>query len=605
MDDDKKITEIISSYMSKLRSEGKSDKEIGESLTKLYNEKYKKTEKNKNSSKNIDITSFSNILTSGIEETKSDKGGIKTILDILQKGLNGDIKGILFKSAEDTFGGYLKNTNKLLENTNQVMGMSGKLSKDFQENILNVWPHAERLGISFEELNESITSLVSNSGKFKVLDENSMKNMVNASKFVTNGIQGFSELASKAENVSLGINDTAREVTKMMKSSIEMGLNYKKVIEGVGNSLESLNKYGFKNGIQGLSTMVQKAIEFRMKIEDTFNFADKVFSPEDALQTVSRLQMIGGAIGDLNDPLKLMYMSTNNVEGLQESLINATKSLVTYNQEQGRFEITGANLRRAKEMADTMGVSMEQLGKTSIAAAERASAATDLMSKNFNISEEDKTFITNLSRMEGGKMVITIPEELKDNFKTVKNGQVSLEDLTASQLKELKEYRKELVNKTPEQIAKEQVGFLSNIDRNLKFLTAKAQLEMGKGSEKIIELLGFDPIELLKKSENLANNGYDYIDKGSKILKKYIDSTSSNNKTNVTEEKLKATQNNNSTNNEKQNSVEVTKETTENRNINVSYNFKSFAAITDPLTKYIMNQPQFLLDEKGSYLNQA
>ena len=135
--------------------------------------------------------------------------------------------------------------------------------------------------------------------------------------------------------------------------------------------------------------MSQRAIEFRMNIEDTFSLADKVWSPEGSIELVSNLQMIGGAVGDLNDPLKLMYMSTNNVEGLQESLINATKSLVTYNNEQGRFEITGANLRRAKEMADLMGVSMDKLGTISIAAAERSSAATDLMASGIEFTGEE------------------------------------------------------------------------------------------------------------------------------------------------------------------------------------------------------------------------
>ena len=169
MADNSTDSKAIETLLSKLKSEGKSDSQISQAISELYNKSSSKLG-NSSSGSGIDISSFSNIMTSGIEQTKSTKGGIKSLLEVMQKGLNGDIGGIVNKFAEDTLGGYLERTNKLLENTNQVMGMSGKLSKDFQTNIINVWPHAERLGISFEELNESITSMVSNSGKFKVLN---------------------------------------------------------------------------------------------------------------------------------------------------------------------------------------------------------------------------------------------------------------------------------------------------------------------------------------------------------------------------------------------------------------------------------------------------
>ena len=93
-----------------------------------------------------------------------------------------------------------------------------------------------------------------------------------------------------------------------------------------------------------MSKMVQRSMEFRMNMQSVFGLAEKVWNPDSALETVANLQMIGGAYQDLNDPIKLMYMATNDVEGLQDAIIGAAKSLVTYNREQGRFQVTGANL---------------------------------------------------------------------------------------------------------------------------------------------------------------------------------------------------------------------------------------------------------------------
>ena len=110
--------------------------------------------------------------------------------------------------------------------------------------------------------------------------------------------------------------------------------------------------------------------------------------------------------------LRMMYMATNDVEGLQTAIIGAARSLVTYNAEQGRFEVTGANLRRAKEMAELFGMSMEELTSTGIAGMERLQASTDLALAGLVMEDDEKEFITNLAQMKGGRMVIEVPKDM-------------------------------------------------------------------------------------------------------------------------------------------------------------------------------------------------
>ena len=76
------------------------------------------------------------------------------------------------------------------------------------------WPDAERLGISFDDLKNGVSSLVSQSGKFKILDKSTMDQMIIASKFMTDGVQGFANMASKTEKYSMGVGDTARKNTR-------------------------------------------------------------------------------------------------------------------------------------------------------------------------------------------------------------------------------------------------------------------------------------------------------------------------------------------------------------------------------------------------------
>jgi hypothetical protein len=180
--------------------------------------------------------------------------------------------------------------------------------------------------------------------------------------------------------------------------------------------------------------------------------------------------MLGGAVGDLNDPLKLMYMATNNVEGLQDALHGAAAGLSTYNKEQGRFEIVGANLRRAQEMAKTLGVDYKEFAKGAIAANERILAGQELSARGLIMDDKDKEFLTNMSQMKGGEMQITIPQSLMDKFGKDFNdkSEVKLSKLNQDQLRILKENRDELEKMNPEDIAKAQFTEAKNAANYLK-----------------------------------------------------------------------------------------------------------------------------------------
>ena len=181
--------------------------------------------------------------------------------------------------------------------------------------------------------------------------------------------------------------------------------------------------------------MVQKSIEFRMSLQEVYKVAEKVMNPEGAVEFAAKMQMLGGAIGDFNDPLKLMYMSTNNVEGLQDALLKAAGNLATYNSEQGRFEINSLNIRRAHDMAKELGMDYNELTKSAIAFQERASAKSAFVGIQ-GVSEEQKEFITNLARMKDGKMVVDLQgTTLSKQFADIsdKTGSVSVEQIAKNE----------------------------------------------------------------------------------------------------------------------------------------------------------------------------
>lgn len=356
----------------------------------------------------------------------------------------------------------LERESQLHTDINEQMGIAGKLSEEFRDNILETVPMAATLGFDIKNITDMVTTLGEKSGRFNLMSQETMEHSLVTTRAFGSTMREMGETMTEFEKVGYGAADTLQQIDTAGRSSISLGLNAKKTTEILKKDIGKLNEFGFSNGVQGLNRMIQKSLEFRMNMDDVFKIADKVMSPDSAIELTANLQVLGGAIGDFNDPLKLMYMATNNVEGLQDALIGAAGGLATYNKEQGKFEVTGANLRRAKEMAAQLGMTTGDLNKSAIAAQERIQANNVLLAKGFDMDKNDREFLTNMSQMKDGHMSITVPKSLQDQLG--KQTEIRLDQLTQKQIDVLKENRDKLEEMNPEDIAKAQFSTVKNIE---------------------------------------------------------------------------------------------------------------------------------------------
>lgn len=377
----------------------------------------------------------------------------------------------------------LKMESDLQTKINETVGLTGELSEAYRNNIMKSIPVATSLGYNFQNVADMISRMGENSGRFNLISEETLKNTFAVSRAFVGDLSTLADTISEFEKVGQGAFDTLDAISRSGRASLSLGLNSKKTTDLLKQNIEALNSYGFANGIDGLNRMVQRSVELRMNLGEVFKVADQVMDPEKAIALTANLQMLGGAIGDFNDPMKLMYMATNNVEGLQKALFDAAGTLATYNSEQGRFEITGVNLRRAHEMASQLGVDYKELSRAAIAGQERTLANNQLLAKGLNLPEKDREFITNMSQMKNGEMVITIPEDIASKLGL--NTEIALKDLTNAQIEQLKDNRKKLEDKSPEQIARGQFNSIQNIEMMLQgiyrqIVTTATNLTVGK-----------------------------------------------------------------------------------------------------------------------------
>jgi DNA-binding TFAR19-related protein (PDSD5 family) len=465
------------------------------------------------------IDSFSSTQSSQYAEGEIVQIG--NLLDIVQKN------GLSLKTIFDTIGlagnkilDQVARESQLRTDINESIGIAGDLSKNLRDDIVDSTAAGIRFGYGMNNVRDMIRKIMEESGRFNLISQKTIESTFATSRAFIGDIRDMGEAISQFEKIGVGASSATVAIEKAGKGSIELGLSGKKTTSDLRTNIEKLNEFGFKNGIQGLAEMSRKATEFRINMGEAFKIAENVMDPDKAIELSANLQVLGGAIGDFNDPLKLMYMATNNVEGLQDALIEAAGSLATYNSEQGRFEISGVNLRRAREMAKTLGIDYKELTRTAIASQERLAASTALMGKGLNMKPEDQEFLTNLSRMDGGKMIIDIPESLQKKLGITEQSK-AIEDLNQVQIDALLQNREQFRKMSVEDIARDQLDSVENIKRDVAAMVQMQLRNMtrigrdgidGKGGLDSITKMALDKVteftnETFKNNPDLIKSG--------------------------------------------------------------------------------------------------
>lgn len=372
---------------------------------------------------------------------------------------------------------YIKEQEYLLNRVNGELGLSGELSEDFRDAITSSIPELARLGIEFDELVKGSEKLVESTGRFALVGTDMLVRAGEIAQAYGMDMSDVIESYASFEKVGIGAAEANEAIAGAGKRSLEVGIQSKNTIKGIEENLSKLNQYGFENGVEGLEKMVRRATEVRMSLQTVFNVADKVFDPEGALDLAANLQVLGGAFGEFNDPLRLMYMATNEVEGLQGAIEGVAQNLATYNVETGGFEVTGANLRMARDIAKQFGVEVSEINNIAIATQERMAAATSLA--GLDIDEKQVEYLTNIARMKDGKMQIELlTPELQKQFNGATS--VALESLDSATADILLKYQDDLKPKDEKDLIRDQVGMVKNIERNLNYLAQLARIEAGK-----------------------------------------------------------------------------------------------------------------------------
>lgn len=358
---------------------------------------------------------------------------------------------------------------------------------ELQQSVADAVPNVLRLGGELRDVTDIISNVAKASNRNVVATTEQVEKLYAAEKVLG---QGAETLTNSFLDVGMSVQSIGKSLEDSIKYIQSIGGNSKEVVEIMRRNMDQLNRYQFEGGVQGLTKMAAQASMLRFSMNETFTLAEKVLSPENAIEVASSFQRLGVTAGNLVDPFQLMNQSINDPSGLQTSLSEVAKQFTYFDEKTKSFRISPQGVLTLKELEQQTGVSAREMSKMGLAAAELDKRLSAVRSAGLTIaSEEDKQYLANIATMtEKGTYEVT----LKDGTKK------ELQQLNQKEFDELIKEQKE-GPKTLEEIARSQMNVSQTMQADISAIRAKVVggaatatpiLTNLEGGRKIVDLLG-------------------------------------------------------------------------------------------------------------------
>jgi len=311
-------------------------------------------------------------------------------------------------------GGYSKfkswsglfEVDKSIRTASTSMGLLGTRSDMFRKNLQLAAGQTTIFGADIKELAEIQGTFSDELGRASLLSSEALVSIAKIGRATGIGAEGAAKMAADFENQGISAERTAKFIQQVVDDTSRMGINSSKVVKNIQQNVKLLNKYNFKDGAKGLAKMAERAAKLGIDMNITSSMAEKLFDLEGAVDMSAQLQVLGGEWSKLADPFKLMYMARNDMDGLEESVINATTASATFNEKNGEFEIGAMEMQRLRKVAEAANLDFEKLADTAKKTAQAVGKRNQI---RYNFDKETKEFIENTSTLnEKGEAVIQL-----------------------------------------------------------------------------------------------------------------------------------------------------------------------------------------------------
>ena len=393
--------------------------------------------------------------------------------------------------------------DKAAFDVNKTFGLAGEQVMAIKSTLTGAVSEVERLGGSMLDVTNIIKGVGSALNRNLIIESSAVADL-----FAAGEISGESteKLTKTFKQAGFSIYNVSKEIENVANTARGLGLNTQAVSQKIMDNIGQLNRFNFKGGIDGLSRMATESTNLRVDMKTAMDLADRAFSPEGAIEITTAFQRLGATIPGLTDVNELMFNARNNPERLQEDLAEYGKQFAKMN-ENGDFEIMPGAKARLREINSQLQLGAGTMQGYALGAAELEYKMGRIRMPNFDVSEDDKKLIANMSEIKPGGSA-TIKFEDAEGKSQTKN----VVELTESDVQAIKD------SSAPKDIQDVQKGQLSALESikasmtslNNKVATgiagSKTANDVLEGAE-LIETTVYDTFSTaLGKTEKISEN---------------------------------------------------------------------------------------------------
>lgn len=331
-----------------------------------------------------------------------------------------------------------------------VMGTGLRNYEAITQEIAKILPDLTRLGLDAREIGEIQSKFTNNIHTNVILTAESLKDIAILKELGADG----ERLAMNFRLSGQSLRGMARELETSLQVAADYGVNTSVVLAGVQKMMETTDQYRFQNGVEGMSKMAAHAAVLHVSMDSIVGLAKQIQDPQGAIEMVSKLQVLGLTMNELQDPFQVMFMAQNDLEGLTNAISDSVGQLATFNRETGKMEIPFEARRTMQELQGILGMSAQEMNSMVHMQARLNEMSGDFEGLGF--SDEDQQMIASLAEWDEKRGEFTI----KVNHEDTEGKTVA--ELLSTDLEKLRERPKTL-----EDAAMQQLGFVESINNSV------------------------------------------------------------------------------------------------------------------------------------------
>lgn len=361
-----------------------------------------------------------------------------------------------------------------------TMGQGSNMAQSIKTELSEGTIEILKVGGKVTDAAEIQKNTVANLGRNVVLSSEEMSQFYNLTR--ATGVE-LKDLQEGFLDIGVSIHNIDDEMVKVIDVANSLGVSTKAVSKSVVDNLYQLNRFNFKDGVEGLAKMAAKASILRFDMGQTFDLADRMLDPQNAIEASAALQRLGATASSLTDPLQLMNLSQNNLPELQKQLGSLFQSYTQFDEKTGKFEIMPGARKQLKEVANSLNMDIKQVERLALGTADLDKKMSEIDFSGIQVEDETKELIASMATMKGGQYVVKVEDEQgKQQEKTIQQ-LIDEYQNQPDKLKEILQAQQSKEAQSPEEkmlsIATAQKDILTDIRSNLQSGAASITLQAG------------------------------------------------------------------------------------------------------------------------------